>query len=127
MLFFRYNKSERPSAPYIVLEIAPAGRRRKPTRRRAKLDSGASLTVIPESLIRRWRIRSSGAIRVRAYNGQESVRPIYSVDIIIGSRRFQDIEVTIAPRRNILLGRDIMNKLRITLDGTQERVEIHDI
>ncbi len=54
MLRFRYNKSERPSAPYIVLEIAPTGRRRKPIRRRAKLDSGASLTVIPEGLIRQW-------------------------------------------------------------------------
>lgn len=127
MLLFRYNKRERPSAPYVVIEIVPAGRRRKSTRRRAKLDSGASLTVIPEKLIERWRIRPSGAVRVRAYNGQESVRPIYSVDVTIGSQRFQDIEVTTAQRRNILLGRDIMNKLRITLDGTQEVVEIHDV
>ena len=127
MLLFRYNKSERPSAPYIVLEIAPVERQRKPDRRRAKLDSGASLTVIPENLRRQWRIRPSGRVRLRAYNGQESVRPIYLVDIIIGSRRFQDVEVTTAQRRNILLGRDVMNKLRITLDGTQEVVEIYDV
>jgi predicted aspartyl protease len=126
MLLFRYNKSERPSAPYVVIEIAPAGRRRKPTRRRAKLDSGASLTVIPENLIKQWHIRPSGAVRVRAYNGYESMRPIYSVDVIIGSKRYLDIEVTTTQRRNILLGRDIMNGLRITLDGTQEVVEIHD-
>jgi hypothetical protein len=54
------------------------------------------------------------------------MRPIYSVDVIIGSKRYLDIEVTTTQRRNILLGRDIMNGLRITLDGTQEVVEIHD-
>ncbi|MFQ6040690.1 MAG: retropepsin-like aspartic protease [Candidatus Poribacteria bacterium] len=127
MLFFRYNKSERPPAPYIVLEIAPAGRRRKPTRRRAKLDSGASLTVIPETLRKRWNIPPFRGVTVRAYNGQRIVRPIYLADIIIGSRQFQNIEVTIAPRRNILLGRNVMNKLRITLDGTQEVVEIQNV
>ncbi len=127
MLRFRYNKSERPPAPYIVLEIAPAGRSRKSIRRRAKLDSGASLTVIPANLRERWRIPPSGTVKVRAYNGQESMRPIYLVDVIIGSRQFQNIEVTTTQRRNILLGRDIMNKLRITLDGTQEIVEIHDV
>jgi len=127
MLRFRYNKSERPPAPYIVVEIAPARRRRKPIRRRAKLDSGASLTIIPEGLIRRWRIPPLRAVTLRAYNGSESIRFTYLVDIIIGTRRFQDVEVTAAPRRTILFGRNIMNKLRITLDGMQEEVEIHDV
>jgi len=127
MLTFRYNKIEQPSAPYISIEIAPAGRRRKPIPRQAKLDSGASLTVIPETLRRRWNILPSGSVRVQAYNGQASVRPVYLVDIIIDPYQFHDVEVTIASRRNILLGRNVMNKLRITLDGTQEIVEIHDV
>ena len=126
MLIFRYNKRETPSAPYIELKIMPTGRARKPTKRQAKLDSGASITVIPESLIRRWRIPFVATIAVRGYNGHVSVRPTYKVDILIGTRRFDNLEVTIASRRNILLGRDIMNKLRITLDGARETVEIHD-
>jgi predicted aspartyl protease len=127
MLHFAYNKSERPPAPYIAVDIAPTGRRRKPIPRRAKLDSGASITVIPESLIKRWRLPSSGAVIVQAYNGSKSMRFTYSVDIIIGGHRFRDIEVTVAPRRTLLLGRNLLNKLRITLDGIQEQVEIHNV
>jgi hypothetical protein len=105
MLTFRYNRGESPPAPYIPLEITPSGRRRKSIRRRAKLDTGASLTVIPESLPRRWRVPFVGTATLRAYNGQKSMRPVYVVDIIIDSKRFQDVLVTVAPRRNILHGK----------------------
>ncbi|HIE27127.1 TPA: hypothetical protein EYP66_07565 [Candidatus Poribacteria bacterium] len=127
MLTFRYSRGEYPPAPYITLEITPSGRRRKPIRRRAKLDTGASLTVIPDTLPGRWRIDSVGTATLRAYNGQKSRRPVYVVDVIIGSKRFQDVSVTVAPRRNILLGRDILNQLRITLDGPLQIIDIHDV
>jgi len=52
---------------------------------------------------------------------------VYVVDVIIGSKRFQDVSVTVAPRRNILLGRDILNQLRITLDGPLQIIDIHDV
>ena len=127
MLTFRYNRGESPPAPYITLEIKPSGRRRKPMHRRAKVDPGASLTVIPESLPRRWRLNSIGMATLHAYNGQRSMRPVYEVDIIIGSRRFQEIRVIVAPRRHILLGRDILNQLRVTLDGPRQVIDIHDV
>lgn len=127
MLTCRYNRGESPPAPYITLEITPSGRRCKPIRRRAKLDTGASLTVIPENLPGRWRIDSVGMATLRAYNGQKSMRPVHVVDIIIGSKHFQDVRVTVAPRRNILLGRDILNQLRITLDGPQQIIDIHNV
>jgi hypothetical protein len=121
----RYNMSEIPPAPYITLEIAPSGRRRKPIRRRAKIDSGASMTLIPESLPKRWRLPFVISTTLRAYDGQDTVRPLYLVDII-GSRHFQDVWVTVVPRRHILLGRDILNQLHVTLNGPQQTIEIHD-
>ncbi|MBI1925592.1 hypothetical protein HYR99_15230 [Candidatus Poribacteria bacterium] len=54
------------------------------------------------------------------------MRPLYVVDIIIGTRRFSRVLVTISQRTNILLGRDILNQLTITLNGPQLRVEVHD-
>jgi len=127
MLTFRYSRGESPPAPYIALEIAPSGRRRKPVRRRAKLDSGASITVIPESLPRRWQIPFVGTTTVCSYNGQELARLVYAVDIIIGPKRFRNVWVTVAPRRYILLGRDVLNQLRVTLDGPRQIVDIYDV
>jgi hypothetical protein len=64
---------------------------------------------------------------VAAYDGRESMRPAYAVKILIGSRLFQDVLVASVPRRNILLGRDILNQLRLTLDGPQQTIEIYDV
>ncbi len=95
--------------------------------RKAKIDSGASLTVIPDNLVSQWNLQIRRKIRVRGYDGYASERYTYFVDILIGSRRFETTEVTSSRRVNILLGRDVLNKLRIIHDGPRQVVEIHDV
>lgn len=84
------------------------------------------MTVIPASLAQQWRLRRIARVRVRAFDGTLSVRPLYRVNIIIGSCQFRRVEVTVSHRTNILLGRDILNQLTITHNGPQLRVEIQD-
>ena len=90
----------------------------------AKLDSGASLTVIPSDLVQQWQLPSDGAVHLRAYNGHVSRRPIYRVDFVIGSWHFPMVRVTATRRSNVLLGRNVLNQMRIVHDGLQQIVEI---
>jgi hypothetical protein len=131
MLSFRYNKSERPSAPYITLEIALAGRRRKPTWRRAKLDSGASLTVIPENLRKRWNIPPFRAVTVRAYNGQKSVRPILTLVNRNVAYRFYRSRIRVVyevttPCPPLLRGNPLVRGIRINLRKEKGNWEKHE-
>ncbi len=126
MSTFPYDSSETPPAPYIDLQLCPLRHPNRLIRVRAKLDSGAGLTVIPLDLVNRWRLQEYGRIRVQGFNGTISIRSIYRIDLSIGSRWFRDIAVTATRRSNILLGRDILNQFCITLDGPRQIVEIHD-
>jgi hypothetical protein len=127
MLTFPYNQNENPPAPYIEVVISPSKKTDARTLRKAKIDSGASLTVIPDNLVSQWNLQIRRKIRVRGYDGYASERYTYLVDILIGSQHFEMIEVTCSRRVNILLGRDVLNKLRILHDGPRQVVEIHDV
>lgn len=124
---FPYEQAERPPAPYLDLKIRPSFRAMRFVSQRAKLDSGASLTVLPSSLIDQWGLASIGVVTLRGYDGQVSSRPTYLVDLMIGKKRFLQVEVTLARRTNVLLGRDVLNQLRITLDGPRQITEIHNV
>lgn len=127
MKTFPYETSEQPPAPYLDLEIKPSLQTTNFLAHRAKIDSGASITVIPSSLVNRWKLAPSGIVTLRSYNGQISTRPTYLLDLAIGRKRFARVEVTISPRANVLLGRDVLNQLRITLDGPRQITEIHNV
>jgi len=124
MLTFPYNTKQRPPAPYITLQLKPSRQVGAPITCEAKLDSGASLTVIPSDFVQRWGLRQRGTVRLRAYNGHVSRGPIYWVDLIIGTWHFPMVRVTGAKRTNVLLGRDVLNQMRIVHDGPQQIVEI---
>lgn len=83
------------------------------------------MTIIPESLATTWVLEIHGTKRVISYDGTVSERPTYAVDIIIGSRVFPDILASATDRRFVLLGRDVLNQLSITLDGLHQQVRIH--
>ena len=124
MLTFPYNTRESPSAPYFTLQIKPAQRPGPLVVCEAKLDSGASVTVIPSDLVQQWQLPSDSAVHLRAYNGHVSRRPIYWVDFVIGSWHFPMVRVTATRRSNVLLGRNVLNQMRIVHDGLQQIVEI---
>jgi len=127
MLIFPYELSEHPPAPYLDIQVAPAGEIDRSISCRAKLDSGASLTVIPLALADDLELLVTDYVDVRAYDGHITTRPIYEVDIIIGSRVFSNVLVTSSHRMNVLLGRDVMNRLRLVLDGPRQRLEVHGV
>lgn len=127
MKTFPYETSEQPPAPYLELKIRPSLQAINFLTQRAKLDSGASMTVIPSSIVARWQLMPFSRVTVRAYDGHVSTRPTYLVDLAIGKRRFTRVKVTLSPRTNVLLGRDVLNQLRITLDGPRQITKIHDV
>jgi|GEM_PF-4260087 len=87
MKAFPYEVSEQPPAPYVDVEIKPSFSTVSPLRYRAKVDSGAAMTV---------------------------------------NKKFTQLEVTLSLRANVLLGRDVLNHLRIVLNGPNQITEILD-
>ena len=91
-----------------------------------KLDTGADITVIPPLLATELQLPPAGTARLTGYDGTQIERPMYAVDLGIGEDRVEAVLVVAAPRSNILLGRDVLNHLIITLDGKNQQFEMRD-
>ena len=77
MLSYPYNTHERPAAPYIDISIIPWGQSGISTKQPAKLDTGASLTVIPETLVTQWGLQKHSEVRVRGYIQWAKFKTLY--------------------------------------------------
>lgn len=112
LLRFPYDQTEQPPAPFVEVQVAPHGTTDF-VMMRAKVDCGAAITVLPRGIVLRWRLRPFRWIYLRAFNGRITRQRTYRVDITLGNRRFDNVEVTAASRTDILLGRDILNQIRV--------------
>lgn len=117
-----YDHSFKPPAPILEIEaISPStGVRRTML---AKLDTAADETVIPEDLAADLNLNLSGQSLTFSFDGMPRLYLSYTIDLIIAGHNFVDLEVTAAPILYILLGRDVLNELIVTLDGPRLQFE----
>lgn len=83
----------------------------------AKLDSGADMTVISQHAIGELRLIPASRISVSSFDGREVWRYTYYINLSLQGFEFRMVKVIASKRRDVLLGRDILNRLRATLDG----------
>ncbi|MFN3423001.1 MAG: retropepsin-like aspartic protease [Armatimonadota bacterium] len=90
------------------------------------IDTGADITVVPEEVVAQLGLIRHGDILVlvRDFNRVPSFRPTYIVDVQIGQRWFDLVEVISAPTNELLLGRNVINSLDLRLNGPQLVLEI---
>lgn len=88
---------------------------------KAKVDTGADGTEIPTALKDKLKLIPHGEVIV-GYGDQvtKKTKTTYLVNISFDGYTCKDIEVTTENRRDILLGRDVLNQFKMTCDGLNE-------
>jgi len=94
---------------------------------RGKLDTGADLTVIPESLVPQLALSARAHVWARGYDGTFSQRPVYYVRFRLEGHELPAVRCIAADRRNVLVGRNVLNRFVITLDGGNLRFEVQPV
>lgn len=125
MVAYFYSHQVRPPAPYLEAEVVhPVSgvSRRLP----AKVDTGASISIIPENLAVDLGLVPAGERLCFGYDSQSSVRSVYLATVKVADETFEEIELIAAPRTDLLLGRDILNQFNITLKGKDLTFEMVD-
>ncbi len=113
---FDYDRSDQPPAAYVTIQVSnPQTSESRSIR--AKIDTGASISVLPETLIRDWKLEPEGRVRVGGYDGSRKELPTYTVGFEIAGYPFPNVEVLATQRQDVLLGRDLLNHFILTLDG----------
>ncbi|MCE9564101.1 MAG: retropepsin-like domain-containing protein [Planctomycetes bacterium] len=122
---FRYVESESPPAPYVLVSLGCLAGTTFLADVPAKVDSGADRTVIPTQLATQLKLDEIERRIFEGLGGQRVALAIFRV--VLAIRGCTPVVVDTAGSHgepHILLGRDVLNHFRITLDGPNAKLEI---
>jgi hypothetical protein len=125
-LSFEYDTNYFPAFPYLEMTIVGkrGGRERVLD---GLIDSGSDATQIPVRILQEIGARKSDERWVRDLSGIRHRVTLYRVWIQIGSLELYGIEVVGREGiSEIIVGRDVLNQLIVTLNGLAQTTEISD-
>ena len=123
---YNYNRQVAPPAPFVYVTVS---RPNEPTVSvsdlPAQLDTGADLSVIPSSLVERLRLVQLDQAPIAGFGGHVTLASAYLIGLSV--QPFDALVVRVVADRDepfVLLGRDVLNRFEIALDGPKQVVEI---
>ena len=119
-----FDRSFTPPAPVADVVVAHPVSSATSGALRGKLDTGADLTVIPEGLVPQLALSARAHVWARGYDGTFSQRPVYYVRFSFEGHELPALRCIAADRRNVLVGRNVLNRFVITLDGRNLRFDL---
>ena len=125
MIRYQYQNQIEPPAPFVLVTIrnlrSGAIRIDVP----GQLDTGADRTVVTEDIVIDLALPQTGSITVEGVGGVITTLSIHRAEITLPGQSPMRLEVaTSAGEPWILLGRDILNGVRVVLDGPQLILEL---
>lgn len=94
----------------------------------AIVDTGADGTLVPQSHMDEIGAPFVDDVRVGSHWGEWRNLQLFTVDIRVGGLRFPAVEVVGDDQsREIILGRNVLNRLKLLLDGPVGQVETLDM
>jgi hypothetical protein len=122
---FRYDTQVMPPAPFVETQVINP-LTEETLQLPGKLDTGAAMTVIPRDIVPTLHLEQMGDVLCQGYDGVETPRPLYYVALEVTGYHIPMVEVTVSPRRDVLLGRDVLNHFILTLNGKDLTFELQD-
>jgi predicted aspartyl protease len=118
---FSYSNGYEPPAPVVEVTIRARGE----VAVQALLDSGADATMIPSAILQRIGARFARLHKMRGVLGDAVAVELYFVEIQIGSYKIPAIRsIAVDSTTEVIIGRDVLNQLIVTLDGIAGTAEI---
>jgi predicted aspartyl protease len=113
-----------PPAPVMEVSLSIPSTHSVILKSLALLDSGADITVIPERIIQQLQLRYVDEITVSGYDGIPKQTFIYSVKLTFNGLGDFIVRAIASSNDYILVGRDILNKWSLLLEGRKEIFKI---
>ncbi len=92
----------------------------------AIIDTGADASFIPTSILESIHAPLSDPLQARSLWGEVLEFSTYITDIRIGNLTYAAMEVVGYEGAEIVLGRDVLNKLWVGLDGPTQMAEVSE-
>ncbi len=123
MSTYQYDVRYSPPAPAISIRIVHP-RTGNSLTVGAKLDTGASRTVLPLSVIRHLGLMAEGYRSAMSFDRRLTKLPLFKTTVEVADTSLENLRVFAINRPDALLGRDILNQFDITLRGKAQVFEM---
>jgi predicted aspartyl protease len=112
-----------PPAPMVPIRVrAPGGLDAADLA--GKLDTGADLSAIPERHIAELDLPPVRTVRAAGFLGGLQETIVYRVDLAIDGMEFPRVEALATRRPYVIVGRNVLRRLVVRLDGPREKLEL---
>ncbi len=125
---FRYRYAiGTPPSPSVLLNLTHPVTGQRVEDVPALVDTGADQTVIPERLILALGLIQLDQQLVRGFDGSPRLLPTFLTRIQVRDLPRFDLEIIASPAiENAILGRDVLNRYKVVLDGPGQVMTISD-
>jgi hypothetical protein len=124
---FRYSRNYFPPVPTVDITFITAAEFSRIGPLQAIVDSGADGTIVPINYLEEIQAPPTVEMVIRSQWGERRNILLYLVDVQIGDLTLPGVEVVGDELSDeIVLGRNILNLLRVLLDGPREVVEVSE-
>ena len=118
-----YNRLITPPAPFVSVAVAHPLRPAQLQVFAAKIDTAADITALPFAQVQLLALPQKNLLEIAGYNNQPEIILTYDASLELAYARVR-LEVVAIPEDYALLGRDVLNLLRLLLDGPALTLEI---
>ena len=125
MTRYAYNRQVSPPAPFVHVTVSEPDQRASVDNIPAQVDTAADMTVLPQSLVDTLGLVQLDRVPATGFGGHVSFVPSYIVRVEI--RGLSSAVVKVLASRDepyVLLGRDVLNRHRMVLDGPRLTLEM---
>ena len=124
---YRYFTLPNPPAPFVHVALALPGGTPSQDNLAAQLDTGAFKTVIPLEHAAALRLEKLREQPAEGLNGTVVLLATYLVELTVDQLSTITLEVLASDgESHILLGRDVLNRYRIVLDGPAQTLRMEE-
>lgn len=121
---FPYRRENIQLAPFLPMKIGSPNSRKRISIDFC-IDTGAEITVIPLRYISLLGLDPRHKVLIDDYDKHSTEHESFVVDLKFGPNIFRSVEVIVSESGASLLGLNVLNQLKLTLDGPNESLIIH--
>ena len=122
-----YSRSARPAMPALHVRLYSSDTERSTESLSALVDTGADATIVPIRQLLEIGAEETAPGWLRGITGERLPVALYFIDIHLDHLAIPGVRVIASVTEEfILLGRDVLNKLPLLLDGPQQQTEVLD-
>jgi len=120
-----YDTNEDPPLPLVMVRVHDPVSEEQVSLP-GKLDTGSGISILPEKTVAELGLEAQADVWVAGYDEMPKRLPAYFVAVTLAGHTVTKLRVTASPRRQMLIGRDVLSHFVATFDGKNQTFDLID-